>query len=429
MKTSKSNALGVQVLESRAVLTTFFVDPSGQDSSAGTSGAPWATLQHAVDSVRAGDTIAVQSGTYAGCRIGSSGTAAAPITLKAAPGAHVVVDRPGPSNRHGSDIEVENFAAASSAQGPAYWTIDGLEVMNAPMSSGIDIRVTNHITVQNVYSHHNAYWGILVSFSDYPVITHNHCAYSVNQHGMYIANSGDYATVTYNEVDHNYGSGIQFNGDVSLGGKGYMVGNVIGENIIHDNGVGGGGALNLGGIVNSRVENNLIYNNHANGIALFNANAAVGSHDNVIVNNTIVMPVDARWGVNINSGATSNHLSNNIIVQQNRARLRGCIMIDASSLSGFTSDSNVFSGNVSFSIDGSSTVLTQAQWQAKTGQDKLSKSATTAALFASFATNDFRLKAGSPAIAGGSATNAPTIDLTGKLRPTGVRPSVGCYAA
>ncbi|MBC8449578.1 MAG: DUF1565 domain-containing protein [Chloroflexi bacterium] len=68
----------------------YYVAPAGDDGNPGSEDLPWRTLQHAVESVGPGDTIIVQPGTYAGARIEHSGTAAAPITLQAAPGEKVL---------------------------------------------------------------------------------------------------------------------------------------------------------------------------------------------------------------------------------------------------------------------------------------------------------------------------------------------------
>ena len=87
--------------------TTFFVAPDGNDGNPGSSAAPWRTLQHAVDTAAPGDTIAVRAGTYAGARIERSGTAQAWLTLRAVTGQAVIIDRPGPNNRHGSNLELE----------------------------------------------------------------------------------------------------------------------------------------------------------------------------------------------------------------------------------------------------------------------------------------------------------------------------------
>jgi parallel beta-helix repeat protein len=411
--------LCLEELEARTVLSAFYVAPMGSDSSPGTSAAPWATLQHAVDSIQPGDSIEVESGTYQGCRIGNSGIAAAPCTLEAAAGASVVINAPGPANKHGSDIEVENFDGTVS-----YWNIKGLEVTGAPTNAGIDIRVTTYITVQNCYCHENNNWGIFLAFSDHPTITGNHCSYSKLQHGIYDSNSGDYAIVTNNECDHNADCGIEFNGDASQGGKGYMVGNLIAGNIIHDNGAVGGAGLNFDGLVSSTVENNLLYNNHAGGIALYKQDAAVGSHDDVIVNNTIVTPAGSRWAVNINSGSTNDVLYNNIIAQQDA--VHGCIVIDSSSLSGFKSDYNLFSGHVTFSKTGGRKSVSLAQWRSG-GQDLHSQTATLDALFVNYTANDYHLSSTSPAIDAGTSTDAPSTDLDGLSRPWGNGFDIGCY--
>jgi parallel beta-helix repeat protein len=422
MRTRFSRIPKVEQLESREVLSSYYVSTTGLDTALGTSlTAAWRTLQHAVDHVKAGDIILVESGTYLGCRIGNSGTATAPITLEADKGAKVLVNKPGPKNYHGSDIEVENFGATVS-----YWKIIGLEVANAPTHAGIDIRNTSHISVSNCYCHNNYRWGIFLAFSDYPTLTGNHCSYSTTQHGIYDSNSGDYATVTGNICDHNHDCGIQFNGDVSQGGKGYMVGNLIAGNILHDNGAGGGAALNFDGLVNSTIENNLLYNNLAGGIVLYKSNAATGSTGNIVVNNTVIMPATARWAVNISNSSTGNKFYNNIFMELNSAR--GCIEIDSSSLSGFVSDNNIFGGGGSYlSVDGGTTRITLATWQTKTNKDKHSIAAALNSLFVNYATSDFHLSVTSPAINKGTATDAPSKDLDGANRPYGGAFDIGCY--
>lgn len=47
-----------------AVASTYYVAPTGNDSAVGSSAAPWATLQKAVDTVGGGDTVLIAPGTY-----------------------------------------------------------------------------------------------------------------------------------------------------------------------------------------------------------------------------------------------------------------------------------------------------------------------------------------------------------------------------
>ncbi|SEG84579.1 Carbohydrate binding module (family 6) [Actinacidiphila yanglinensis] len=78
---------------------TFYVAPSGSDVHAGTVHSPFKTIHQCSSVMSAGDRCLIESGTYhetvAPAR---SGTAAAPITYAAAPGAQVVVDGADPVN-------------------------------------------------------------------------------------------------------------------------------------------------------------------------------------------------------------------------------------------------------------------------------------------------------------------------------------------
>jgi parallel beta-helix repeat protein len=396
----------LEQLEQREVLSTYYVATTGSDSAAGTLNAPFLTLQHAVNAVKPGDTILLESGTYAGCRIGVSGTAGAPITLEAAPGANVLIDAPGASNLHGSDIEVESFQHAVN-----YWTIAGLQVENAPRS-GIDVRGTNFITVENCVSHNNAKQGIFFAFSNNPLVQHN-LTYSNGQHGIYDSNSGDNPTIIGNTSHNNVGCGIQLNGDVTQGGDGIISNAFIADNVLYNNGAGGGSAINCDGVQNSVIENNLLYNNHGSGISLFQYNGGGPSTNNLVVANTIDMASNGRWAINIQNNSTGNTVEDNILYDHNP--LKGSIYITPECLVGFTSDYNV----VMNSFTTGSGYQTLAQWQASTGQDKHSIIVAPSALWRNEATNNFNLLSNSPAVGAGTWQNAPITDITGAPRPAG----------
>jgi hypothetical protein len=69
--------------------TTYYVATTGNDSNDGSSTLPWGTIQHAADSVAAGDTVNIGSGTYSECvTLTGSGTAGNPIILV---GSNVVI--------------------------------------------------------------------------------------------------------------------------------------------------------------------------------------------------------------------------------------------------------------------------------------------------------------------------------------------------
>jgi parallel beta-helix repeat protein len=417
--------LFLESLEGRDLLSTYFVATTGTDGAVGSSATPWATLQFAVDHVKAGDVIEVESGTYLGCRIGNngnfnsnSGTAPSPITLEAAAGAAVVVDAPGPNNYHGSDIEVENFS--STVQ---YWTIKGIECKDAPENAGIDIRTAAHITVEDCTCTYNYNWGIFTAFSNYVTLLNNTCSYSINQHGIYCSNSSSYITVEGNTCDNNKDCGIQFNGDLSQGGNGLMSNNLIAGNILYDNGANGGAALNFDGLENSTIENNLLYNNQAGGIVLYHADAAKGSQNNIVINNTIYMPAGSRWAININAGSTANVLYDNIIYCASPST--GCIEISSNSLTGFVSNYNIFNGSSVFSVNDGSSTISLAKWQAK-GYDTHLLTESAAALWVNVAQDNFMLAASSPALHSGTTKHEPATDIDGTARSK-TSDDIGCY--
>ncbi|HKV38703.1 MAG TPA: right-handed parallel beta-helix repeat-containing protein, partial [Blastocatellia bacterium] len=276
-----------------ASAATFHVSTSGADSNPGTVAEPWASLQHAVDTIQPGDTILIESGTYPGCRIGNSGLATAVCTLKASSGAQVLVNAPGPGNKHASNIEIENFDATVQ-----YWVIDGLESAGSP-KYGIDIRGTDHITVRNCFVHGSAATGIFMAFCDHPLIESNESSLNA-EHGIYDSNSGDFPVIRGNKIHDNRNAGIHINGDQNFTpGDGIISFALVEQNIIYENGIGGASGINCDGVSDSIIRNNLLYNNHASGISLYATDGAEGSSRDKVYNNTIVMASGARWCVNI----------------------------------------------------------------------------------------------------------------------------------
>jgi len=403
---------------------TYSVAPGGNDNGPGSLAQPWQTLQHAVDSVAPGDTILVQSGAYLGARIANSGTPQAWIALRAAAGASVLLNAPGPENWHGSILEIENGDEAV-----AYWIIDGLEVSGAP-SWGIDSRGTedyknHHITIRGNRVHDNGLGtgrtGIFAAFTD-DVLIEGNISYGNGEHGIYVNNSSDRFTIRGNTVYANANCGIHLNGDESMGGDGVMTNGVVENNIIYENGTGGGSAINMDGVSSSLVQNNLIYNNHATGIALFYENGAECSQNNRILHNTILMPANGRWAVLVADPAcVNNQVFNNILYSYHS--YRGSISFGDGIPAGFQSDYNVVVN--AFTTNDGDTVLDLSGWQAL-GFDQHSFTATPETLFVNPAGHDYHLREGSPAIDAASSQGV-TRDLEGNLRPAGDAPDMGAF--
>jgi parallel beta helix pectate lyase-like protein/List-Bact-rpt repeat protein len=404
--------LGIALTQAPAAaapLRTFYVDPAGNDSAAGSITSPWRTLQKAANTVRAGDLVIVRAGHYAGLYLTTSGTATDPITFRGDPGA--IVDTRNPTTPDGINLE-----------GASYVVIESFTVTGVPRA-GIRAVLNHHVTIRGNTGDLNGRWGILTGFSDDLLIEDNTMSRSQAEHGIYVGNSGDRPVIRGNVVWGNNANGIHMNGDLSQGGDGIISGAIVEGNIIHDNGVAGGSGINCDGVQSSIIRNNLLYNNHASGISLYQIDGGQPARNNQVLNNTIVMASDARWALNIQNASTGNVVRNNILY--NQQSFRGSVAISADSLPGFVSDTNVVMDR--FSTDGGDTRVTLAAWRSMTGQDTHSIIATPATLFANFAGNDYHLSVTSPARDAGGVLGNVTDDLEGAPRPQGSAFDIGAY--
>ena len=116
---------------------------AGNDANAGTSTAPWRTIQHAADAANPGDTIIVNDGVYTGgsnvVTIGRSGTASAWLVFRAA-------------HRWGAVLDGRNNASAVGFEiNGSYVRVEGFEVrgtsrygIDAYNGHDVDV-VANHV--------------------------------------------------------------------------------------------------------------------------------------------------------------------------------------------------------------------------------------------------------------------------------------------
>jgi parallel beta-helix repeat protein len=118
----------------------YVVSPSGSDKAAGSSTSPWLTLQHAVNSMSAGDTATAEPGIYLEkLTISKSGKSGSPITLRGKPGA--VISGKGKDGANIVLIENQN-----------HWIIANFEIRdNTRVKDGSGIRLEgscSHITLR-----------------------------------------------------------------------------------------------------------------------------------------------------------------------------------------------------------------------------------------------------------------------------------------
>jgi parallel beta-helix repeat protein len=385
--------------------------PSGNDSNVGSELAPWATLQHAASQVGPGDSVWVQSGSYAGMQVTTSGSPGQPITFRAAPGEspQIVVDNP--STPDGINVE-----------GGDWIVIDGFTVNNRTRA-GIRAVLCEHVTIRNNSCDSNGTWGIFTGFCDDLLIEDNVTSRSGDEHGIYVSNSGDRPVIRGNRIWGNHANGIHMNGDASMGGDGIISGALVEANIIWDNGTGGGSGINMDGVQDSLVRNNLVFDSHASGISLYRIDGAAGSSNNRVLNNTVLVSADGRWALNIQNGSTGNEVRNNIFWSDHG--YRGAMSVCSACLPGFTSDHNAVEDR--FTLDDGDSTLTLGEWRSATGQDTDSLLASPSELFESPAGDDYHLSAESPAGDAGELRADVPRDLDGVTRPIGATHDIGAY--
>jgi parallel beta-helix repeat protein len=362
----------MEVLEVRTLLSSIYVSTTGSDQGNGTAASPWQTLQFAANHVQAGDEVFVSAGNYTGFNLTTSGTATNRITFHGEPGA--VINSPGVT---GDDINLE---------GASDITIEGFTTTNATRAG---IRsVTNHdVIIQDNDADQNGMWGIFTSYSDRVDIENNIATRSAIEHGIYVSHATDHPIIRGNQVWGNNVNGIHLNSGVNQS----IVGALVEDNVIYDNGRSGGSAISCDGLEQSTIQNNLIYNNHFFGISLYRSTSTQPSMGNLVQDNTVVMAADGFYALNIRNGSIDNTVQNNVFTS---------MLMDSDCIPGYQADHNaivVAAGqNLYLSADTDQTHLNLPGWQQATGNDLHSMVLTPDQVFQGFAQGNYHLAASSP---------------------------------
>lgn len=387
---------------------TFHVSERGTDDGPGTADAPWKTLQHAADAIQPGDTVVVEPGVYDGFELTAGGKPGARMRFLAKPG--VIVDR-GPEHGSRDNINIE---------GASHVDIEGFEVTSG-WRAGIRAAECQHVHIRRNHVHDNGRWGIFTGFCDDLVIEDNITSGARREHGIYVSNSPKRPVIRGNRIYGNRQAGIHLNGDASMGREGMVIDPLVENNLIYGNGVRGGAGINCDGCRGARFRNNILYDNHANGITLYKIDASAPSTNNVVVHNTIWMSSRSRWCIRIVDGSVNNTFANNICLTDHATH--GAIDIDEPSLRGFASENNALVERFT-TTDGTAT-LPMDGWRKKTGQDRRSIAAQAVELFVDPDQRDLRLKPGSPALDAGIAKIGLGHDYFGNRRPAGKAADIG----
>lgn len=148
---------------SHALAATYYVSPTGSDTSAGSSSAPFKTFSKSMTALKAGDTLEVKGGTYSErLEVTVSGTASQPVTVKASAGESVILDAGGNKDTpllvgaSRSHIKIDGFEVKSSSYecvliSGSNITLSNLNVHDC-VKFGYRLKGTN-ITVENSSCH------------------------------------------------------------------------------------------------------------------------------------------------------------------------------------------------------------------------------------------------------------------------------------
>jgi hypothetical protein len=344
------------------------------------------TLDEASRLARGGDLVAVLPGHYQGFSLGDKVDAGDGkyIHFKAlgAPG-DVVIDRASAGDRHwmvtllsAHHVILQGFNVAG-ADTPGDENPKG---PNAGIFIGSDFERTSalshHIAVIGNFSHHHAKWGIHSVDSHSVLVQDNLFALSAREHSAYFSDGSDNYVIRRNVFFGSNGSGLQVNADAqaslqklgkhpaldypayqptrewALGllkaatdrfgannfpdGRGFNF--LIEDNVVNGNGRSGGAAINLAGVRESLLQNNLVYGNFSSGIAewdndnpfdaqlvKFGPQAVAdvtgadvlpifGCFNNLVRNNTVLMSARGRPALGVGNGSWGTRAYNNVLV-------------------------------------------------------------------------------------------------------------------
>ena len=344
------------------------------------------SLQEAADASRGGDLVAVMPGKYAGFVLGDKPDAVDGnyIHFKAMgnPG-DVIIDRPSERDpdwmvllqaAHHVIVQGFNIAGHTGPGQPLSGPRAGIMLDGDFGRSG---KQTHHIVIVGNFSHNHRKWGLHSTDTHTVLIQDNLFALSAQEHSAYASDGSDNYVIRRNIFFGSNASGLQCNIDsvssfhellknpelssyrkeeptrdwavglIKLATEKFGANNfpdgigvnfIIEDNVINGNGKAGGGSLNLAGLQDSLIQNNLLYGNFNHGIAQWDdANPydehyvepgpqapeqvkgpsdlpLWGCHSNLIRNNTVLMNNRGRSAMQCRNGSWGTVMRNNIFI-------------------------------------------------------------------------------------------------------------------
>jgi Right handed beta helix region/Protein of unknown function (DUF1565) len=339
------------------------VSPSGSDSNPGTLTSPWKTIQKSLNTLRAGETALVRTGTYAESIVMQrAGSALAPITVKNYPGEKPVIQ---PKGTTSMDYPVRITAGA------AFFRLQGFVIENGPLDGTVNVYISDGGQSQ-------------------PQAAHD------------IELSG-------NEIRNGMGTGLLVaprTNNVQIVG-----------NLVHHNGIGTvhqHQGLYFQG-QNGLIANNVVYD-QPNGFGI-----QVRGEDTAIAANNVIVTGNTSVGNSL-AGFVIENTAANVTVVNNVSAFNGTYGIFGYYCCGSNQPGNVAYNNLLYSNGSGATRNSSG-----TVVDFSGGNLTGDPLFANRGADDYHLLAGGAADGRSILAWTHRVDRDGVARPLGIGPDAGSY--
>ncbi len=419
-----------------ASAATYYVATDGDNGNSGDQDHPWRDIQHAADTMVAGDTVYVKAGVYQERVVPqSSGSAGNYIIYAAFPGDTVTIDGDGVS------LPPE-WGGLFEVSGRSYVKVSGLRLENAGPDdnhAALLVEDSSHVILENNTTYNTASSGIGVWSSDHVTIDGNEVELACND--------GEQECITISgtdvfEVRNNH---VHHGGPGTLGGEGIDVKDGSSNGRVFNNRVDG--LQRLGIYVDaweSHTFNIEIYQNAVTGCA--EGGFAVASeagglleevriYNNVAYGNGLVGLTVAGWGEPVPSHPiTGVTVVNNTFYDNGGGAWGGGISVENPDAEDLVLRNNIVSRNSSFQIVVDSGVPMPAVdhnlidgFRDYDGEIRGSDYQEGDPRFIDPLAGDLHLLPDSPAIDSGSPVAAPDDDFDGAPRPQGAGFDIGAF--
>jgi hypothetical protein len=450
---------------SHAAGNSYYVAKNGSDSNPGTETSPWLTIQKAVNTVSAGDTVYVKEGNY-NEKVSFVGSPAN-LTFKAYSGTKPVISGIGLTGSGDGIIYIRNTD---------YLTIDGFEIAHTTASTGgygvYAYRDIDHLTLKNLTIHDINRGGVRIdgtydnAGAQRPAMNGSVTNLLIDGIQVYDTNrvipSDEITSLIRvngaeikNSVFHDPGlNPLDRSGAVALGKNGVDLKNGCANISIHDNEIYGSGYTYGGSSMGTMwegiyIDNNAqnqgnikIYNNYIHdtwgGIELGSEEAGhttltnVDIYNNIFYNNQYALRVypndfDRTYKF-INNTAYKNY---NTIYEHPFGNGKNINCVIRNNILYGTSGADPLINIGNFAVSGKPTIDHNIYYNSA-GYGSLLTTLTggyTPAnpLFVDINANNFKLQSVSPVINAGSSDNAPSTDYDDTPRPQGAGHDIGAF--